>query len=100
MSQPQVENTYALQHVYVGVCSIILQLLGTPEGMVLLSSQPDVLSLLVRSIVSLSEFDFTAAEPKPYFQFSDMLSLPVCCSIPLPTHLILFFRFVSQTQQL
>ena len=75
----------ALQKVYEGVTKLLLFMLRTAEGLVVLSSQPDVLSLLIRSLVSLSsDCDFTSStlgELKPFsIQFDDLLPLPVCWS--------------------
>ena len=65
--------------VYAGVRNCVLVLLNSASlTKVLLDSSSEVLSLLIRSLVLLSDCDFTAGDLKPCMQFSDLFSLPVC----------------------
>lgn len=66
-------------YIYVQVCKSVLMMLDSvPLTKLLLDSNAEVLTLLIRSLISLSDCDYTAGDLKPYIQFSDLLSLPVC----------------------
>eukprot|EP00026_Physarum_polycephalum_P000145 Phypoly_transcript_00145.p1 GENE.Phypoly_transcript_00145~~Phypoly_transcript_00145.p1 ORF type:complete len:2067 (+),score=239.37 Phypoly_transcript_00145:161-6361(+) len=69
--------------IYTGVCKCVLILLNSAQlTKVLLGSNSDVLSMLIRSLILISESDFTAGDPKPCIQFSDLLPLPSCIANP------------------
>lgn len=65
--------------MYMRIKKCLLHLLNSASlTKLLLDSHPEVLTLLIKSLISLSDCDFsTAGDFKPSVEFSELLSLPV-----------------------
>lgn len=93
ISSPNVRDTTmgsSALDIYSGVCKCVLTMLNSASlTKMLLDSNPDTLTLFIRSLVSLSDCDFSTGELKPCIQFSDLLPLPVSLCKPYVTQTLL-----------